>query len=49
MYDSTLDEGREEAFETAVAPRYQSCILREERESLLSTDMRLNWCDRTDA
>jgi hypothetical protein len=29
MYDSTLDEKHEDAFETAVAPRYQSCILRE--------------------
>jgi hypothetical protein len=31
-YDSTLDE--EEAPETMVIPRIQSCTLREERESL---------------
>jgi hypothetical protein len=47
-YDSTSDE-EQEAPETAVGPRIQSCILREERESLLSTDRRLSWCDRTDA
>jgi hypothetical protein len=47
-YDSTLDE-EQEAPETVVGPRIQSCIPREERESLLSTDRRLNWCDRTDA
>jgi hypothetical protein len=32
-----------------VGPRIQSCIPREERESLLSSDRRLNWCDRTNA
>jgi hypothetical protein len=32
-----------------VGPRIQSCILREEKESLLSTHRRLNWCDQTDA
>jgi hypothetical protein len=45
MYDSTLDEEREEASETAVAPRYQSCITREESESLLSTGRRINQFD----
>jgi hypothetical protein len=49
MYDSASDEEREEASETAVAPRYQSCIPREESESLLSTGRRLNQVDRTDA
>jgi hypothetical protein len=49
MYDSASDEEREEAPETAVAPRYQSCIPREESESLLSTGRRLNQVDRTDA
>jgi hypothetical protein len=47
-YDSALNE-EQEAHETAVGPRIQSCILREERESLLSTNRRLSWCDRTDA
>jgi hypothetical protein len=42
MYDSTSDEERKEALETAVAPRYQSCIPREESESLLSTGRRLS-------
>jgi hypothetical protein len=32
-----------------LGPRIQSHILREERESLLSTGRRLIWCDRTDA
>jgi hypothetical protein len=32
-----------------VGPRIQSCILREERESLLSTGGKLSWCDQTDA
>ena len=45
MYDSASNEEHEEALETAVGPRIQSCILREERESLLSTNMRLSWCD----
>jgi hypothetical protein len=49
MYDSVSDEEREEASKTAVAPRIQSCILREERESLLSTGRRLSQVDRTDA
>jgi hypothetical protein len=48
-YDSTSDEEHEEAPETAMVPRIQFCIMREESESLLSTDMRLSWCDRTDA
>jgi hypothetical protein len=47
-YDSALDE-KQEAPETVVGPRIQSFIPREERESLLRTDMRLSWCDRTDA
>jgi hypothetical protein len=47
-YDSESDE-EQEAPETAVGPRIQSCIPREERESLLSTDRRLSWCDRTKA
>ena len=47
-YDSTSYE-EQEAPETAVGLRIQSCIPREERESLLSTDMRLNWCDQIDA
>jgi hypothetical protein len=47
-YDSTLDEEQENP-ETTMGPRIQSCILREQRESLLSIDMRLSWCDRTDA
>jgi hypothetical protein len=49
MDDSASDEEREKAAETAVAPRYQSCILREESESLLSTGRRLSQVDRTDA
>jgi hypothetical protein len=44
MYDSMSDEEHEEALETAVIPRIQSCISREERESLLSTGRRLNQC-----
>jgi hypothetical protein len=32
-----------------MGPRIHCCILREERESLLSTDRRLSWCDRTKA
>jgi hypothetical protein len=44
-----VSDEEQEAPETAVGPRIQSCILREERESLLSTDRRLSWCDRTDA
>jgi hypothetical protein len=49
VYDSTSDEEREEAHETAVAPRIQSCIPREESESLLSTGRRLSQVDRTNA
>jgi hypothetical protein len=45
VYDSTSDEKREEAPETAVAPRIQSCILKEESESLLSTGRRLSQVD----
>jgi hypothetical protein len=49
MYDSTSDEEHEESPEIAVGPRIQSCILREESESLLSTDRRIGWCGRTNA
>jgi hypothetical protein len=42
VYDSTSDEEPEEAPETAVGPRIQSCIPREESESLLSTGSRLS-------
>ena len=42
MYDSTSDEEREEASETAVEPRYQYCIPREDTKSLLSTGRRLS-------
>jgi hypothetical protein len=49
MYDSTSDEEHEETFETAVVPRYQSFIPREESESLLSTGRRLSQVYRTDA
>jgi hypothetical protein len=48
-YDSASDEEHEEAPETAVVPRIQSCIPREESESLLSTGRRLSWCGRTNA
>jgi hypothetical protein len=44
-YDSASDE-EQEAPETTMGPRIQSCIPREERESLLSTGRRLSWCDR---
>jgi hypothetical protein len=44
VYDSTSDEEHEEAPETVVGPRIQSCIPREESESLLSTGRRLSWC-----
>jgi hypothetical protein len=47
-YDSVSYE-EQEALETAVGPRIKSSIPREERESLLSTGGRLNWCDPTDA
>jgi hypothetical protein len=47
-YDSALDEEKE-ASETAVGPRIQYCILREERESLLCTVRRLSWCNRTES
>jgi hypothetical protein len=49
MYDSTSDEEHEEAPETAMGPRIQSCIPREEGESLLSTGRRLSQCGRTNA
>jgi hypothetical protein len=49
MYDSTSDEEHEEDPETAVVPSIQSCILREERKSLLSTGRRLSQCGRTNA
>ena len=42
MYDSTSDEEHEEASQTAVAPRYQYFIPREESESLLSTGRRIS-------
>ena len=48
-YDSMSDEEREEASETVVALRYQSCIPREESESLLSTGRRLSQVDRVDS
>jgi hypothetical protein len=46
--DSESDE-EQEAPETAVGPRIQSRNPREERESLLSTDRRLSWCEWTKA
>jgi hypothetical protein len=49
VYDSTLDEEHEEAPETTVGPRNQSCILREESESLLRTGRNISWCGRTNA
>jgi hypothetical protein len=49
MYDSTSYEEHEEALETTVVPRIQSCILREESESLLSTGRRLSQCGQTNA
>jgi len=49
MYDSASNEEHEEASKTPVAPRYQSCILREENESLLSTRRRLIQVDQIDA
>jgi hypothetical protein len=49
VYHSTSDEEREEVSETTVAPRFQSCIPREESESLLSTGRRLTQVDRTNA
>ena len=45
VYDSTSDEEHEEALETAMGPRIQSCIPREESESLLSTGRRLSQVD----
>jgi hypothetical protein len=44
VYDSASDEKYEEAPETVMVPRIQSCIPREESESLLSTGRRLNQC-----
>jgi hypothetical protein len=49
VYDSASNEEREETPETAVAPRIQSCIPREESGSLLSTGRRLSQVDRTNA
>jgi hypothetical protein len=49
VYDSTSDEEREEACEPVVAQGIQSCILREENESLMSTGRRLSQVDRTNA
>jgi hypothetical protein len=49
VYDSMSNEEHGEAPETAVGPRIQSYIPREESESLLSTNKRLNWCGRTNA
>jgi hypothetical protein len=49
MYDSASDEEHEEASETVVAPRIQSCIPREESESLMSTGRRLSQVDQTNA
>jgi hypothetical protein len=49
VYDSVSDEEREEASETAVVPRIQSCIPREESESLLSIGRRLSQVYRTNA
>ena len=43
-YDSESDE-EQEAPETVVGPRIQSCIPREERESLQSIDKRVSWCE----
>ena len=42
VYDSTSDDESEEASETAVAPRFQYFILREQSESLLNTGRRLS-------
>ena len=47
MYDSASNQEREEASETTVVPRIQSCITREGSESLLSTSRRLSQVDRT--
>jgi hypothetical protein len=44
--DSKSDEEKE-APETVVGPRIRSQNSREERESLLSTDKRLSWCEWT--
>jgi hypothetical protein len=49
MYDSVSDDENEEALETMVVPRIQSCILREESKSLLSTSRRLSQYGRTNA
>jgi hypothetical protein len=49
VYDSTSDEEHGEAPETVEVPRIQSCISREESESLLSTGRRLNQVDQTNA
>jgi hypothetical protein len=47
VYDSVLDEEREEVSETVMELRIHSCILREESESLLSTGRRLSQVDQT--
>jgi hypothetical protein len=47
-YDLASNE-EQEAPKTVVGPMIYSCIPREERESLLSIDRRLSWCDQTDA
>jgi hypothetical protein len=44
VYDSTSNK-EHKASDPTVGPRIQYFILREERESLLSTNSRLNWCD----
>jgi hypothetical protein len=49
VYDSASDEEHDEAPDTTVGPRIQSCIPREESESLLSTGRRLNQCGQTNA
>ena len=49
VYDSTSDEEHEEAPQTVMAPRIQSCIPRDESESILSTGRRISQCGRTNA
>jgi hypothetical protein len=49
VYDSASNEEHEEAPETAVVPRIQYCIPREESESLLSTGRRIRQCGQTNA
>jgi hypothetical protein len=45
VYDSASNEECEETSETAVVPRIQSCISREESESLMSSGRRLSQVD----